>query len=73
MHEVLMTMGPLLAFGLIPVWIPIIGTTVGAAFDRLRPQETTPAERAVQEAKRRSETLRAQVGTTTAAAQPLAA
>jgi hypothetical protein len=57
-HDVLMNMGPLLAFGLVPVWIPLVGTLVGAAFDSLRPRETTPAERAVQEAKRRSEALR---------------
>jgi hypothetical protein len=72
MHEVLLNMGPLLAFGLTPVWIPIIGTAVGAAFDRLRPQDVTPAERAVQEAKRRSEALRTPVRTTHTA-QPLAA
>jgi len=61
MHEVLINMGPLLAFGLIPVWIPLIATVVGAAFDRFRPREVTPAERAVQEAKRRWATLRTTV------------
>lgn len=58
MHELLMAYVPLLAFGLIPVWIPLIAYVTGSVLDRLRGAEVTPAERAVSEAKQRSASLR---------------
>jgi hypothetical protein len=55
---------PLLVFGLVPVWIPIIGVTAGAVVDRLRPRAVTPAELAVRNAKHRSARLHAEMGIT---------
>lgn len=54
MQELLTDYVPLLVFGLVPVWIPIIGVTAGAIVDRLRPRAVTPAELAVRNAKHRS-------------------
>ena len=41
----MMQMVWLLAFMLIPVWIPIIAVTTGAIFDRLRPSEPSELTR----------------------------
>jgi len=54
MGDALATCLPMLAFMFIPVWIPIIGTLLGALGDQLRPPTPSPAERAVEAAKKRS-------------------
>jgi len=54
MGDALATCLPIFAFMLIPVWIPIICTLLGALGDRLRPPTPSPAERAVEAAKKRS-------------------
>ncbi|EGD41648.1 hypothetical protein NBCG_04019 [Nocardioidaceae bacterium Broad-1] len=66
MADALTTCLPMIAFMFIPVWIPIIGTAVGSLVDRLRPPVSSPAERAVAAAKRRSSEARS-------ATQPAAA
>lgn len=64
MQELITDYVPLLVFGLVPVWIPIIGVTAGAIVDRLRPRAVTPAELAVRNAKHRSATQRTEIRTT---------
>jgi len=59
---------PLLAFMLIPVWIPVIATIAGAGYDRIRPKSVTPARAAVEAAKDRSLAIRP--GPTTAGPAP---
>lgn len=54
MGDALTTCLPIFAFMLIPVWIPIICTLVGALGDLLRPRTPSPVESAIAEAKRRS-------------------
>lgn len=54
MGDALATCLPIFAFMLVPVWIPIIGTLLGALGDQLRPPTPSAAERAVEEAKKRS-------------------
>lgn len=54
MSELLSTIGPLAAFMLIPVWIPIISLVVGAVADAFRGEATTPAQEAVNAAKART-------------------
>ena len=48
----------LLAFMLIPVWIPIVSIALGAVADRLAPHAASPAEAAVSAAKERSASTR---------------
>lgn len=54
MGSALTTCLPIFAFMLIPVWIPIIGTALGALCDQLLPRTSSPAEQAVAAAKTRS-------------------
>ena len=54
MGELLKIMVPLFGGMLLPVWIPLIGVSVGALMDRLRPETHTPAEKVVNEVKARS-------------------
>ncbi|MGO4258210.1 hypothetical protein [Marmoricola sp. RAF53] len=49
---------PLLAFMLIPVWIPLIAIAVGAIGDRISPPRSSPAQVAVRDAKAQSLALR---------------
>ena len=59
MGEMLKIMLPLVGGMLLPVWIPLIGVSVGAAMDRLVPKTHTPAEKVVNEVKALSATRRA--------------
>jgi hypothetical protein len=59
MDEFVRTGAELLALGLLPVWIPLIGAIVGAIADRLVPPTTSPAQRAVEAARARSAEIRA--------------
>lgn len=68
MDSALATCLPIFAFMFIPVWIPIIGTIVGAICDRLLPQPSSPAEQAVVAAKSRSAEARGSVTIATSVA-----
>lgn len=59
MGELLKIMVPLFGGMLLPVWIPLIGVSVGALTDRLRPATHTPAEKVVTDVKARSAARRA--------------
>lgn len=54
MRDLMTTFVPLLAFMLIPVWIPVMAHSVGAVADRVVRPRVSPASRAVQTAKTRS-------------------
>lgn len=55
----LVTLLPLAFLLLVPVWIPLFATAVGTVRDRLRPPAVSPAQAAVERAKRRAEVTRA--------------
>jgi hypothetical protein len=54
----LVTLLPLACFLLVPVWIPVLASAIGAVRDRLRPPTLSTAQAAVEKAKRRAEEAR---------------
>jgi hypothetical protein len=50
LHQILTVFGPLLAFMLIPLWIPVVTIALGWVSDRVFPRPPSPVRAAVEAA-----------------------
>jgi hypothetical protein len=58
LHQILTVFGPLLAFMLIPLWIPVVTIALGWGADRVFPRPPSPVRAAVEAAVARTRDAR---------------
>jgi hypothetical protein len=69
LHQILTVFGPLLAFMLIPLWIPVVAIALGWVSDRVFPSSPSPVRAAVEAAVARTREAR-QLDSGAASPQP---